>query len=230
MATEDEADLHCQRLVAEGDEDFHLSLPYAPDGDRRRLCATFAFLIELRRIPHAVSEAPLGEIRLQWWREALAAIVAGRAASPHPVTRALRESSAVTPAFLAAAEQMIDGRARLLYEPAFASVDDLRAFLAAAEAPIATLCSGRPFAPMGEAYALARFAPIFAPSVAAQAAATAGADFAALAARQGLLGPDDAGRAPFLALTRGYASRPDGRRWPLAKRLALFRAVLTGRV
>ncbi|HBS32180.1 MAG TPA: phytoene/squalene synthase family protein, partial [Parvularcula sp.] len=53
-------------LVAAADEDFRLSLNYAAPADRARLAALFAFLIELRRIPSSVSEAALGEIRLQW--------------------------------------------------------------------------------------------------------------------------------------------------------------------
>lgn len=44
---------------------------FAPADKRDALVAIYAFDFEVKRIPYLVSEPMLGEIRLQWWREAL---------------------------------------------------------------------------------------------------------------------------------------------------------------
>lgn len=228
-------DAYCAGLIAEADEDLRLSLNYAAPADRARLAALFAFLIELRRIPSAVSEAPLGEIRLQWHREALGEIVAGSRLRAHPVVTALAASVDVAAA-LPVLETMIDARARLLYEPAFAALDDLCAFLAGAEAPLAALALGGTDAAqtaaaqgLGQAHALARLAPALAPALAKDAAALALELQARHASALAALPGEAFGRVAYLALTRGHAKRPDGSPWPVMKRLALFRAVAAGR-
>ena len=51
------------------------------------LLALAAFLAEIGRIPATVSEPMLGEIRLQWWRDTIAAVARG-GISGHPVADA----------------------------------------------------------------------------------------------------------------------------------------------
>lgn len=225
---------YCRAGVAAADEDFSLSLNYALPADRMRLAALFSFLVELRRIPGSVSEAPLGEIRLQWHREALDEIVAGKRPRAHPLVEALAASGAV-PAARPLFEELIDARARLLYAPRFTSLDDLSGFLAGAEAPVAALALGgeeaRPLEAaraLGLAHALARLAPALAPEFAAEAARAA----LDLRARHApvLAGLPGAafGRIAYLALIKGHAARPRGQAWPVMKRLALLRAVASG--
>ena len=227
---------HCVDLIRAGDEDFSLSLGYALDADRARLAAVYAFQIELRRIPLIVSEPPLGEVRLQWWREALDEIVAGVSPRAHPVVRLLAASGAICARTRNHAECQIDARARLLYEPQFSSLKDFREFLRGAEAPVASLALGADSAfpadaaaALGEAYALVRFAPTLAQDLASDAGAEALRLCGRLAGRKIRLSPANAGRLAWCSLTRGYAVRGDGRPWPAMKRLAMFRAVLTGR-
>lgn len=222
-------------LIAGADEDLHLSLNYAALQDRPRLAALFAFMIELRRIPASVSEAPLGEIRLQWHREALDEIVAAKRPRAHPVVTALANAVDVAAA-RPVLETMIDARARLLYEPQFGSLGDFRAFIAAAEAPLAVLSLGaadpRHAAAalgLGEAHALARLAPALAPPLANDAARAAMALVAEHAPAMTSLSAEAFGRVAYLALARGHAKRPDGAAWPVMKRLALMKAVATGR-
>ncbi|MDH3916827.1 MAG: squalene/phytoene synthase family protein, partial [Rhodospirillales bacterium] len=50
----------------------------APAGRREGLFALYAFNLEVARTAEVVSEAMLGRIRLQWWRDALEEIHAGR--------------------------------------------------------------------------------------------------------------------------------------------------------
>lgn len=229
-------DGYCRALIAGADEDFHLSLNYAPAPARPRLAALFAFLIELRRIPATVSEAPLGEIRLQWHREALDEIVAGGRPRAHPVIEALAASGAA-PGAREALEALIDARARQLYEPGFRSVDDLRLFLAAAEAPMAPLALGTAdprvaaaAQSLGEAHALARLAPALAPAFAQEALSAALTLHAQHAPAMAGLSAEAFGAVAYLALTRGHAARPGGEAWPVMKRLALLRAVASGKL
>jgi len=227
----------CAEQIRAHDDDLTLSLRYCPADDRPRLAAIYAIQVEVRRIPSIVSEPPLGEIRLQWWREALGGIVAAKPVSAHPAVSLLAACGGLDAGARDLAERLIDARARLLYEPGFSSLDDLRSFLKDAEAPLTTLSLGA--APdiaaedatlLGEAYALARFAPVLAPALARDAASEAARLLDKIVGRDFQLSSADAGRLAFLSLTRGYAVRADGRRWPVMKRLAMVRTILTGRL
>ena len=57
--------------------DRYLSALYAAEPARGRLMALAAFSGEIARIPITVHEPLLAEIRLQWWRDALAALAKG---------------------------------------------------------------------------------------------------------------------------------------------------------
>jgi len=63
--------LHCRELVNRFDHDRYLTVLYAPEEKREALYALYAFNYEISRIREVVSEPMLGEIRLQWWREAI---------------------------------------------------------------------------------------------------------------------------------------------------------------
>ncbi len=222
-----------EKSMTPRDEDFLLSERYASRPDRARVAAIFVIHEEIRRIPAAVSEPPLGEIRLQWWREALDAVMREGGRRDHPAIDFLAANGGLSSVDRDRFERLIDMRARLLYENEFRSFEDLRAFLRGAEAPLASIALGEAnegVERLCEAYALARFAPVLAPRLSADAAACAGALTDANAEAFTALSPQHAGRIAFLALSRGYAVRPDGRAWPLAKRLDMFRAILTGRI
>ncbi|MEZ5895574.1 MAG: squalene/phytoene synthase family protein [Parvularculaceae bacterium] len=219
------------------DEDLALALPYAPADRRARLAALFALIHEIRRIPASVSEPPLGEIRLQWWREAADEVCAGGAVRAHPVPQALAATGGLDEAERRVVEGLIDARAQILYEPAFTDVDALTAFVEAAEAPFAALALGEADTGVraaaheaARAYGLARFAPVFAAPVAQEAARQSGAALDRAAPVLAGAGPVLLAPVLWTALARGYARRTDGRAWPVVKRLALFRAALTGKV
>jgi len=59
------------------DEERWLSSRYASQSDREGLIVLYAFYYELARVRVAVTDATLGQIRFQWWRDALAELVAG---------------------------------------------------------------------------------------------------------------------------------------------------------
>jgi phytoene synthase len=81
---------HCEQLVREADKDRFLATLFAPAHARGALFALYAFNLEVARIREAVRETIAGEIRLQWWRDAIES-GAGEA-SAHPVAAALRDT------------------------------------------------------------------------------------------------------------------------------------------
>ena len=63
-------DAAVRTIARDGDLDRYVSVLFAPGARREHLFALYAFNVELARIGEQVSEAQLGEIRLQWWRDA----------------------------------------------------------------------------------------------------------------------------------------------------------------
>lgn len=78
-------------LVRSTDRDRYLAALYAPEGKRGALLALYAFNADIAGIRDRVSQALPGEIRLQWWRDVIAAKDAGAGAG-HPVAEALLEA------------------------------------------------------------------------------------------------------------------------------------------
>ena len=71
-------------LVRHHDRPRYYASLFAPAKHRNALFSLFALKAEVARIPALVSEPSLGEIRLQWWREALERIaVGGSGETPH---------------------------------------------------------------------------------------------------------------------------------------------------
>lgn len=64
-------------VVREGDRDRYLSVLYAPEEKRNALFALYAFNVEVASIRDRIKEPMPGEIRLQWWRDALTNGAAG---------------------------------------------------------------------------------------------------------------------------------------------------------
>lgn len=71
------------------DPDRFLTALYAPADRRDELLTLYAFNMEVAKIREAVSEPMLGEIRLQWWREAIEEAYAGGTVRNHAVASPL---------------------------------------------------------------------------------------------------------------------------------------------
>ncbi len=84
---------HCESHVREGDRDAWLSILFAPVGKRPHLHALHAFFLEVLHVRDRVREALAGELRLQWWRDAVAGEARGDV-SAHPVAAALLDTVA----------------------------------------------------------------------------------------------------------------------------------------
>jgi len=109
----------CAELVRRGDPDrwatARLAGPMAG-----RLMALYAFNLEVARIPSAVSEPMLGEIRLQWWRDATAEIFDGAEPRRHEVVAPLAETIRAADLPREPFEALLDARSYDLAGPAIA--------------------------------------------------------------------------------------------------------------
>ena len=227
---------YCSELVRTRDEDRWLAAQYAPEKNRSALIALYAFHCELRKIPGAVSEPPLGEIRLQWWREALQEIRDAKAPRAHPVVETLAQTGVVQSIVAEKYDAVIDASARPLYGEGFSDITDLAGWLKEAEGGVdaiaATLLGGDEAIAEaarcgGGAFALAREGAGLAPNLSNSIAPEAKALWRGVRSR---LSQSDA-VAPallHLALTPVYLKR--GRKlFPVRKRLHLFTAMALGR-
>ncbi len=79
---------HCADLVRLNDKDRFLASLFAPAEQRVFLLALYAFDIEIARVRSLVHEPLAGNIRLQWWHEAMAGLRPDEAEA-HPVLTAL---------------------------------------------------------------------------------------------------------------------------------------------
>ena len=82
---------HCEALTREADHDRWLAGLYAPDAARKHLYALAAFHVEVSRLRSVARQPLAGEIRLQWWREALEGSRDGEAKA-NPVAAALLDT------------------------------------------------------------------------------------------------------------------------------------------
>ncbi|MEM6386622.1 MAG: squalene/phytoene synthase family protein [Pseudomonadota bacterium] len=76
----------CADLVSKGDPDRFRAAMAAPVAGRRVLLPLYAFNVEVARAPWVTSEPMIGEMRLQWWRDALEEIAKGGPVRKHEVT------------------------------------------------------------------------------------------------------------------------------------------------
>lgn len=232
------AQKYCSDLVRARDEDRWLAAGYAAAADARRLVALYAFHCELRRIPAAVSEPALGEIRLQWQRDALARIRAGKSPGDHPVLEEMAAAGLADAAHEADLETVLDAAARPLYGEGFNDLDDLIEWLRRADGTVDALsvklldgetALAERAGAAGAVFALAREGPGLAPNL--QGAIARQGRSLWRDAATGLAGAP-AGVAPavlHLALTRAYLKRGGARLFPVMKRLRLFAAMAAGR-
>lgn len=83
-----EAFRYCADIVRQNDKDRFLTSLFAPAEERVFLFALYAFDIETAKVRELVSDPMVGNIRLQWWHEAMAGLRPDEADS-HPVLTAL---------------------------------------------------------------------------------------------------------------------------------------------
>ena len=65
---------YCAGQVRAHDRDRYLTATLAPADRREALFALYAFNLEIARTREVISEPMVGQIRLQWWREAIGGV------------------------------------------------------------------------------------------------------------------------------------------------------------
>lgn len=102
---------YCADQVRRYDPDRFLTGLYAPAERRDGLMALYAFNLEVAKVRETVSEPMLGQIRLQWWREAIEEAYGEGAVRRHAVVEPLAAAIRVRGISRAHLERIIDARA-----------------------------------------------------------------------------------------------------------------------
>lgn len=84
----DETTSHCIDVLRQSDRDRFLSVQFAPADVRAGLYALYALNQDVARAAEIASEPLVARMRVQWWRDAMPAILAGSPPA-HPIAEAL---------------------------------------------------------------------------------------------------------------------------------------------
>jgi phytoene synthase len=131
---------HCEALVREGDPERYWASLFAAADKRPHLYALYAFSHEIARVRDSVREAMVGEIRLQWWRDALQGEARGDVRS-NPVAAALDETIVKFRLPRQALVDLIDARVFDLYDDAMPTVNDLEGYCGETSSSLMRLAS-----------------------------------------------------------------------------------------
>ncbi|TIV00585.1 MAG: phytoene/squalene synthase family protein [Mesorhizobium sp.] len=115
------------QTVRAADHDRYVSALYAPEDKREALFSLYAFNAEISGIRDRIREALPGEVRLQWWRDVIAAEDAG-AGTGHPVADALTATISAHRLPKSAFENMLEARIFDLYDDPMPSRTDLEGY------------------------------------------------------------------------------------------------------
>ena len=126
-------------LVRRHDHDRFQTALFAPSEGRESLFALYAFNYEIARVCEIVSEPVLGQIRLQWWRENIAAAFEGGPVRHHIVVEALTAAIRACALTRAHFERLVDAREQDLDEAPSASLAALQDYAEATSARLVYL-------------------------------------------------------------------------------------------
>lgn len=121
-----------------GDPQRYLTALFAPVDLREDFLTLYAFNGEVARTRDAVSEPVIGQIRLQWWREAIEEAFAGRPRR-HEVVSPLATSIARRKLPREPFDRLIDARERDLDDERFADLEEFLAYCRETAEPLAEL-------------------------------------------------------------------------------------------
>ena len=118
---------YCEALVRDVDKDRYLATLFAPADKRPHLFALYAFSFEVSRVREVVSEPLPGEVRLQWWRDALDGAARGDIMS-NPVAATLISTIEAFRLPVDPLIALIDARIFDLYDDPMPTVADLEGY------------------------------------------------------------------------------------------------------
>ena len=125
-------------LVREADFGRYAASLFAPAHVRPHLLALYAFDVEIARVRDLVSEPMPGELRLQWWRDAIENPERADAVS-HPIAHALEGAIGFGRLPREALIGVIDARIDDLYDDPVATLSDLEGRLGATHGAVMRL-------------------------------------------------------------------------------------------
>src|SRR6201996_7562150 len=131
---------YCAELVRNADRDRYLAALFAPAEHRDALYALYAFNAEIERVREAAREPMPGEIRLQWWREAIQGERSGEA-SANPVAAALLDVIGRYGLPTAKLDEFIEAHRFDLYDEPMATVADLETYARATASAVIDLAA-----------------------------------------------------------------------------------------
>lgn len=112
---------------------------FAPAARREALFALYAFNYEIARVRESVTEPTLGRIRLEWWRENVAAAYQAGAVRRHPVAEALTATIREYALTRELVDRLIDARESNLEDEPPVSLAALEAYAARSSANLVRL-------------------------------------------------------------------------------------------
>jgi phytoene synthase len=126
--TEDYA--YCEAIVRRDDSDRWLATFFISEPCRKHIYALYAFNLEIARVREIVSEPILGEIRYQWWRDALEQTDAADVAA-NPIASALLDTIERFNLPKDSLLRLIDARVFDLYDEPMQDITAFEAYAAA---------------------------------------------------------------------------------------------------
>ena len=123
----DDAYRYCENLVHDHDRDRWLADGLLPEPKRRHAFAIHAFSHEAARIRETIHEAMPGEIRLQWWVDAIEGEARGDVAG-HPVAAALIDTIRRFSLRRSGFVNLLEARRFDLYDDAMPTLNDLEGY------------------------------------------------------------------------------------------------------
>lgn len=204
---------YCLQQIRRLDRDRYLTVLAAPAAAAADLAVLFAFNLELALIHDSVSEPMLGQIRFQWWREAIDGITAGTPRR-HAVVTALADLMTRRKLTRTHFDRMIDARERELIDPPPVDLGALESYAADTVGSLLALAAE---ATGGDAAAVAELTRAI--GIAAALTGTARATLY-LAQRQRRMIPDDIVAATGLSVDRLFTLKPQPALAPAIERLA----------
>jgi len=150
-----------QKMVRDQDYDRYVASLFVPAKHRCAIWALLAFNHEVAKTAEVVSEPMLGEIRLQWWHDAIDEIYEGKTIRQHDIVTPLAEVIVQYDLPRDLFDQMIDARLVDLEEKPFQTVAELLTYTEKTSANLLHLVAQvldveeEGLEALGQAYALA---------------------------------------------------------------------------
>ncbi len=117
----------CAEITRKGDPDRFLATMAAPPEARKILFPLYAFNVEVVRAPWVTQEPMIAEMRLQWWRDALAEIGEGGVIRGHEV---VTELAHVLPKdMVPVLDMLVAARRWDIYDEPFEGIEAFNAYL-----------------------------------------------------------------------------------------------------